>query len=70
MKAARAGLSRSTCVREQIRHGAENAPFLQRVDARRAAMGKATMVKKGEKDSAPTESMREACEAYVVPRDA
>ena len=25
-------------VRETIRHGADNAPFLQRVDARRAAM--------------------------------
>ena len=36
------------CVREAIRHGPENAPFLLRVDAQRAATGIATPHKKFE----------------------
>ena len=41
-----------TCVREAIRHGVENAPYLQRVDARRAATGLAAVGKRKRDDAA------------------
>ena len=48
------------CVREDLRHGVENAPFLQRIDARRTATGKATRAKtKGEVEARP----QTVCEA-------
>ena len=56
-----------TCVREAIRHGEENAPFLQRVDARRAALGKDTNGKRKRED--PAQSVREAADAFAMPED-
>ena len=51
-------------VREALRHGAENAPFLQREDALRATTGKAAVVRKVEEEGAVgPPSIREACVA-------
>jgi hypothetical protein len=41
-----------TCVREAIHHGGENEPYLQRVDARRAAKGVAAVGKRKREDAA------------------
>ena len=48
-------------VREGLRHGVENAPFLQREDARRAALGKVSETKR-DKEEVPT--ICEVCEAH------
>jgi len=44
---------RRACVREDMRHGEENMPFLQRADARRAAMGKASASKQALDGTSP-----------------
>ena len=56
------------CVREALRHGEENAPFLQRIDAIRAATGVAgTRRKFVDPDEALTEraSIHELCQSGV-----
>ena len=67
MRAAVASLLKRVCLREQIRHGEENAAFLQRVDARRANLGKASSYKKMEEAPQPKETIRGACEARIAP---
>ena len=46
---------------EALRHGVENAPYLQREDAIRAAMGKATVTKAKEELPPVKASIVEAC---------
>ena len=50
------------CVRESLQHGAENAPYRQRVDVRRTTTGKATVSRKSAEDSpAVMRPMTELC---------
>ena len=52
-------------VREAIRHGVENQPYLQRVDAQRAATGKAWVTKKVEEEEVQAvATIYEACDAH------
>ena len=53
------------CVRESLQHGKENAPFLQRADARRTQHGRATLSRKVETGSPipPMPSVYEATDA-------
>ena len=52
---------RRVTVRESLQHGAENAPYLQRTDARRKAMGKANTYKKLKTDDPDARTMRQLC---------
>ena len=56
---------RRACVRESLQHGPENAPFLQRADARRTAIGRATVSRKcvGDSPVPPFPSVYEASSA-------
>ena len=50
------------CVRESLQHGAENAPYRQRVDVRRTSTGKATFSRKSAEESpAMMRPMTELC---------
>ena len=51
-------------VREALRHGTENAPYLQRIDAQRAATGKAWATMKVDKEEEANPTIYEACEAH------
>ena len=51
------------CVREDLQHGSENAPFLQRADARRRAMGKATRARSKAEREDRLATIREALTA-------
>ena len=55
------------CVREQIRHGAENLRYLQRIDAQRASLGKARTSKQVVEQGEPKLSIREAAAVYAPP---
>ena len=59
------------CVRESLQHGPENAPFLQRADARRTAVGRATVSRKCVVDSPvpPFPSVYEASSALRAKGD-
>ena len=52
------------CVREHIRHGEENKRYLQRVDALRAATGRATSYHKLQDECEPNPSIHEAAKAF------
>ena len=51
------------CVREDLRHGLENEPFLQRIDARRTAAGKATRKRSKQEVLERQQTIREAVSA-------
>lgn len=53
---------RRVCVRESLQHGKENQPFRQRADARRTAVGRATLCRKDAVDS-PISAMPSVYEA-------
>lgn len=48
---------RRVCVRESLQHGEENAPFKQRADARRTAIGRATLSRKPKEMDSPIAPM-------------
>ena len=58
---------RRVTVRESLQHGVDNAPYLQRTDARRKSMGKANTYKKLKEDEPDSQTMRQLCEALGSP---
>ena len=54
-------------VRESLQHGVDNAPYLQRTDARRKAVGKANTYKKLKEDEPDSSTMRQLCEDLGSP---
>ena len=58
---------RRVTVRESLQHGVDNAPYLQRTDARRKTVGKANTYKKLKEDKPDASTMRQLCEALGSP---
>ena len=58
---------RRVTVRESLQHGVDNAPYLQRTDARRKAAGKANTYKKLKEGEPDSSTMRQLCEALGSP---
>ena len=58
---------RRVSVRESLQHGADNAPYLQRADAVRTTMGKASVYKKYKDDVPTPATMRDLCAGLDAP---